>query len=81
MSDSLNSAPRPVSLVTIVSILGCFALFLLVAYWGYLPSRSGPAYGLAAEKLPEDQAWKSVSSGSDYRRVMELVARDHGAAK
>ena len=60
MSDSITTSPRPVSLVTILAILGCFALFLLVVYFGYAKSGQTPAYAGASEKLPEDLAWKAT---------------------
>lgn len=60
MSDPTVDAPRPVSLVTVLAILGCFALFLLVARYGYLPRQSAALSSIPAEKLPEDQAWKAT---------------------
>jgi hypothetical protein len=59
MSDLSGSAPRPVSAITVLAILGCFALFLLVAYYGYLPRQSLAAQATTPEKLPEDQAWRA----------------------
>jgi hypothetical protein len=60
MSDSNVSEPRPVSVVTILAILGCFGLFLLVAYFGYAQKSTPPAYAVAPEKLTEDLAWKAT---------------------
>ena len=60
MSDSTADAPRSVSLVTVAAILGCFALFLLVVKYGYLPHQSAAASSIPAEKLPEELAWKAT---------------------
>jgi hypothetical protein len=62
MSDSAPS-PRPVSLVAILAILGCFALFLVPLYYGYVKHRpagwfipeSGPA-----DKLGSSDAWQAT---------------------
>src|SRR5438128_2390377 len=46
MSDlSANDTPRPVSLVTVFSIFVLFAAFLVVAYYVYLPKRTGSFSG------------------------------------
>jgi hypothetical protein len=60
MSDSTAEAPRSVSLVTVFAIMGCFALFLLVVKYGYLPHQSAAANTIPAEKLPEELAWKAT---------------------
>lgn len=36
---------RPVSLVSVLAILGCFALFLLLVYIAYLPRQTGEFAG------------------------------------
>lgn len=43
MSDATK--PRPVSLVSVLAIMGCFALFLLLVYLAYLPKETGPYTG------------------------------------
>ena len=60
MSDSTADAPRSVSLVTVAAILGCFALFLLVVKYGYLPHQSAASNSIPAEKLPPELAWKAT---------------------
>ena len=61
MTEPAASAPRPVSLVTILAILGCFALFLLLVWLAYVPKP--PAYipeNEVAEKLDADQQWQAT---------------------
>jgi len=36
---------RPVSLVSVLAIMGCFALFLLLVYLAYIPKETGPYTG------------------------------------
>ena len=43
MSDPIRT--RPVSIVSALAILGCFALFLLLVYIAYLPKQTGPYVG------------------------------------
>lgn len=43
MSDTHQ--PRSVSLITVLAIMGCFALFLLLVYLAYLPKATGPYTG------------------------------------
>lgn len=76
MSDSIATSPRPVSVVTIFAILGCFGLFLLVVYYGYAKSEQSAAYAVAPEKLPEDQAWKATHA-SKTAALAELRATEH----
>ena len=47
MSDSAAPDPRPVSLVTILAIFGCFALFLVLVRFAY--NSHPPAY------IPENE--------------------------
>lgn len=44
MSDQ-TSASKPASLVSVVAIMGCFALFLLLLWLAYLPKQTGPYVG------------------------------------
>ena len=60
MSDSTSPSPRPVSLVTVLALMGCFGVFLLVVYYGYSKNPEPAAYAVAPEKLPEDLAWKAT---------------------
>ncbi|MCF7687211.1 MAG: hypothetical protein K9M98_15485 [Cephaloticoccus sp.] len=43
MSDS--TAARPASLISILAIMCCLALFLLLVYLAYLPNQTGPFIG------------------------------------
>jgi hypothetical protein len=79
MSDSTVTSPRPVSLVTVLAILGCFALFMLVVYYGYARGEQPAAYAVAPEKLPEDQAWKATHA-SKVATLVELRASEHKKA-
>jgi hypothetical protein len=63
MSDTPAQSPRPVSLVTILAILGSFTLFLFLVYLGYLSHRPAPAQNLAAELLPDNMKWESTPEG------------------
>ena len=60
MSDSSAHSPRPVSIVTVLALMGCFGVFLLVVYYGYSKTTPPAAYAVAPEKLPEDLAWKAT---------------------
>ena len=79
MSDSQISAPRPVSVVTVPAILGCFGLFLLVAYYGYAQKHTPAAHSVAPEKLPEDLAWKATHA-SKAAVLAELRANEQKRA-
>jgi hypothetical protein len=79
MTDSSAPAPRPVSLVTIVAILGTFALFLLLVDLAYLPHRPAAPQLVAAEKLSDDQAWKATPE-SRKANLLELRAKQQKQA-
>ena len=63
MSDPQSPSPRPVSLVTILAILGCFALFLFLLYLGYVSHRPALAQNIAAEQLPDNMKWEATPEG------------------
>ena len=44
MSDSAPSS-KPAPLLSVVGIFACFALFVLVVYFAYVPRRTGPFVG------------------------------------
>ena len=75
MSDSNSASPRPVSLVTILAILGCLGLFTLVVYYGYARNPQPAAFAVAPEKLPEDMAWKATPA-SKAAVLTELRANE-----
>ncbi len=61
MSDPAAHDPRPVSLVTILAIFGCFALFLILVRFAY--NSHPPAYipeDEVADKLGDDQKWQAT---------------------
>ncbi len=53
MSDTASSS-RPASLVSVVAIMGCFALFLLLVWLAYLPKQTGPYVGDGV-RTPEER--------------------------
>ena len=63
MSEPSAQSPRPVSLVTIIAIMVCFALFLLLVYEGYVRHRPAPPQNVAAELMPKDQQWEATPEG------------------
>jgi hypothetical protein len=75
MSDSAAPDPRPVSLVTILAIFGCFALFLILIRFAY--TSHPPAYipeTEVADKLGDDLKWQATpESRRDY--LMDLRAK------
>jgi hypothetical protein len=66
MSEPAAPAPRPVSPLTVAAVFGCFALFLVPLYYGYVRHRppvwflpeSGPA-----QNLPASDAWQATAAG------------------
>lgn len=61
MSDASLPPPRPVSVVTVLAILACFALFLVLVRLTF--SSRPPAYIPETEvpdKLSADQAWQAT---------------------
>jgi len=52
----MSNPAKSVSWVSVAAIFGCFALFLLLVYFAYLPHQSQAAYTLAAEGAPEELA-------------------------
>jgi len=75
MTEPDASGPRPVSLVTILAILGCFALFFILVWLAYVPRP--PAYipeTEVAEKLSDDQQWQATPQSREAYLV-ELRAQ------
>jgi hypothetical protein len=55
MSDS--TSPRPASLISVLAIMCCLALFLLLVYLAYLPNQTGPFVGDGI-RTPEERKLK-----------------------
>ena len=55
MSDS--SSVRPASLISVLAIMCCLALFLLLVYLAYLPNQTGPYVGDGI-RTPEERKEK-----------------------
>ncbi len=75
MSEHAAPSPRPVSPVIVLAVLGCFALFLVPLYFGYVRHRPTVWYipeSGAAEKLPASDAWQATAAG---RRAYLLALR------
>lgn len=53
------SSSKSVSLFSVAVIFGGFALFLLLIYFTYLPTRGAGAHQVAAENLPESEQWRA----------------------
>jgi len=60
MSDSSVSPARPVSLFTIVLLLGLFSAFLLVVRYYYEPAPIA-AFNAAPENLAKDLEWRATA--------------------
>ena len=61
MSDISGLNSRPVSWISVTAVFGCFALFLALVYFVYLPRQNGTAQ--APENIPQDQLWKTTAEG------------------
>lgn len=60
MSESNASPARPVSLFTIILLLGVFSAFLFVIRYTYQPAPTS-AYNAAPENLPKDLEWRATA--------------------
>jgi hypothetical protein len=79
MSDLIPSKPRPVSLIAILAILACFALFLVPVRILYLRHLPPAPQNEAADGLPRDLAWKATpESRREY--LAALVAKQEKQA-
>ncbi len=84
MSDSAAPAPRPVSLVTILAIFGCFALFFILVRFAY--NSHPPAYipeDEVADKLGDDLKWQATPESrlaylTDLRAKQDKQATSYG---
>jgi hypothetical protein len=79
MSDLIPTKPRPVSLVAVLAILGCFALFLVPVRLLYLRHLPPAPQNEAPEALSKDLAWKATPGDRrDY--LAALVAKQEKQA-
>jgi hypothetical protein len=74
MSDSSVNPARPVSIFTIVLLLGVFAAFLLVVRYSYRPVPVA-AYDAAPDNLPKDLAWRATAEAR-RQALAELRAKE-----
>ncbi len=74
MSDSSVSPARPVSLFTIVLLLGVFSAFLLVVRYYYQPAPVA-AQNAAPENLAKDWEWRATAE-SRRKALQELRAKE-----
>lgn len=74
MSDSPASPARPVSLFTIILLLGVFSAFLFVIRYTYQPSTVS-AYNAAPENLSKDWEWRATAE-SRRKALVELRAKE-----
>lgn len=70
MSDASVSPARPVSLFTIILLLGVFSAFLFVIRYTYQPAPT-TAYNAAPENLPKDLEWRATAEAR-RRALQEL---------
>ena len=74
MSDTSVSPARPVSLFTIVFLLGVFGAFLLVVHYFYAPTPIA-AQNAAADNLPKDLEWRATAE-SRRKALAELREKE-----
>jgi hypothetical protein len=74
MSDTSVNPARPVSLFTIVFLLGVFGAFLLVVRYFYAPTPIA-AQNAAADNLPKDLAWRATAEAR-RKALVELREKE-----
>ena len=74
MSDSSVNPARPVSLFTLVLLLGVFSAFLLVVRYYYQPAPLA-AYNAAPENLPKELEWRATSEAR-RKTLAEMRAQE-----
>ncbi len=77
MSDSSAEKPRPISLLTVITMGIGFSLFALCLRWSGLPGSIPAPQNLAAEKLSDDAKWRATPA----TRHDTLVALKEAQAK
>lgn len=75
MSETNVSPARPVSLFTIILLLGVFSAFLFVIRYTYQPAPT-TAYNAAPENLSKDLEWRATA---EARRKALLELREKEA--
>ncbi|HEY3757909.1 MAG TPA: hypothetical protein VGL42_17265 [Opitutaceae bacterium] len=74
MSDTSHSAPRPVSLVTILALFVCLGLVYLALRYTYLRHSEAAVYNIPAENMSKDDAWQATPD-SRLQYLHELRAK------
>lgn len=74
MSDPSVNPARPVSLFTIVLLLGVFSAFLLVVRYYYEPAPLA-AYNAAPENLSKDLEWRATAEAR-RKALVELREKE-----
>lgn len=64
--------------LTVLAVLGCFAVFLIVLWFAYLPQRRATA-PVELTGVPAEEQWRYTAEGRKARLV-ELRAKEHAAA-
>ena len=64
--------------LTVIGVLGCFAVFLIVLWFAYLPQRRSSA-PVDLTGVPADEQWRYTPEGRKARLV-ELRAKERAAA-
>lgn len=75
MSETTANPARPVSLFTIILLLGVFSAFLFVIRYTYQPAPTS-AYNAAPENLSKDFEWRATA---EARRKALLELREKEA--
>jgi hypothetical protein len=74
MSDASANPARPVSLFTIILLLGVFSVFLFVIRYTYQPAPAS-AYNAAPENLSKDLEWRATAEAR-RKALQELRATE-----
>jgi hypothetical protein len=78
MSDS-NATAKRAPLVSVVAIMGCFALFLFLIYLAYLPRQTGPYTGDGVRTPEERLAALAELRAAEQKKVNSYAWIDQSA--